>query len=465
MAYGWWDAFGDIGAAIIKRNTTRGDMKRGEGLIADALEKNRMLNEANNQMTGVQDQLGYFNKGMDLNKRWESGLAKGLKDTDAEMQDIIKESTAWRNDANQKGYTVPGQDVSLANYQSWIDNKYSDLVKPIAEKHGKYLPDVSQHLPPNFANRDAGATERPDFNVNGSITGMMAAIKKAQAELNDPVNLQMALTKLNLSPEAMQKLAPAWEAYRKSNTDQQAIDLLATMMDPNATPDAKVAASVKYGQIYGNNSGLELQSKLAPKTSIAAEDTGSRINYVATQQPGALGVGGTSAKVIRSTQKEVSPTSEAQMNLQRSFHEDDKVLNWAKFNRDTNAINRTVTDEDGAVYGITGAGEMRKLGSISTFSKEDQSRVRSLQSRADNALKLYKAAVNQYDPEVVTPGMQQAMDDYNSAMNELDSIFNKGKNGQSGGQQQSGKSLTAQEKARLNQKYTDEQLRQAGYSW
>lgn len=163
--------------------------------------------------------------------------------------------------------------------------------------------------------------------------------------------------------------------------------------------------------------------KLGAKDFRTIQEDGDNVIYAMTPD-------GQMTEIHRS-KPGLTPGQREQFALQK----DSAALNWARFNRDANAINRTMTDEGGTVYGITGSGEMRKLGNISTFSKEDQSRVRAAQSKMANAIQLYKASADAYDSNKVTPGMKRALDDYNSAAAELDAVFMKGRGKQGQGPQ------------------------------
>lgn len=337
------------------------EMDKGTGFLTGLMNKSKEIANANNQFNTIQDEMQYVNGLKDLNKKWAGYDAAGVAAGDQQRKDIIAKSKALRESAAAKGYLLPGQDVSYDSIQNWIDNRYNTLIDPVIKRLAAAGVDVSQYA--KLAAPDANTGQalgagvgqalgtsvapalgasvgqtlntgvsqapQPNFDVDASITGISNAIKQAQVQNNDPLTTLTGLQKLHLSDAAMQKLAPIANAYAKSNTDNQAIEIAAQLVTER-DPVKRVILGQKLNQLYGNKYGEQLAKDLVQKKGMSTVNTNDKVNYVQTTGTNAYGYGDPSVDVIGSFNMGISPTNEKQFALQeKTLSQNDKQF-WAR---------------------------------------------------------------------------------------------------------------------------------------
>ncbi|QDR80242.1 hypothetical protein [Sporomusa termitida] len=404
--------------------------------IAEQAANAQKASEAQGLFGNFQKKYGYLNEYEGLKKGYE---APGL--TDEQRAEIVDKSKNLRQRALADGVELPGEELNYNDMRISNDDFARSNIGQIAsqmEKTGLYGPALARFQADQVSDmgRDAGASPRPELQpVQGLLSSIDGLINEQVRKYSDPKQREAAnaafIAKHSFSPEQAKRVETMLQPRVTDAKTKRNAQLLRTLYNPFAADEDKIQAAQEYYQV----NGLKLDGileKLAPGYKTFTEDTGANINTVSLKTPNALGIGSYEAGVPRTTQKEIPPGTQAQMNLQGKIHEDNNALNWARFRQDANGIKQIITGDDGTVYGISNSGDVKSLANISTFSKEDAARVRALQTRMNNAIQFYKASQHSYDAEAETPGMKQAMDDYNKAAAELDAIFTKGQGGQQG---------------------------------
>jgi hypothetical protein len=368
-----------------------------------------------------------------LKKNYEDLAASGA--TAEQLAPIANKATALRQSSLANGIDLPGADINYNDTRISDDNFARSNIDQLTSQMGKtglFGSALGQIQPAQTSNTglDAGATPRPEQQpVQGLLSSVGDLINEQANRYSDPNQIKAAnaafLAKNSFSPEQAAKAATMLqprETDAKTKTNAQLINVI---YNPNVNDADKLQAVQQYYELNGMDSG-KILAQLAPKNSLAQEDTGATINYVSTQQPNAFGIGAPSANVIRSTSKEIAPGTRAQMSQRDKEFAANQDLNWAKFNQDANSIKHYVTTDTGDVIGFTGDGQSRTLAHTSSFSKQDQVKIKALQNNMASALQLYKTSADPYNPTAETPGMQRAMVSYNTAKGQLDSMLGVG---------------------------------------
>ena len=413
-------ALGQKFGADQQKQRTDSEVDKGVGLLAGLSNKSKEITNANNQVADIQEQLKYINGIKGLNKEWADIDAVGTAEGDAARQDIIQRSNALRQMAQQKGYNLPGQDVPLGNIQGWTDNEYNARIAPTIQRLAAAGVDLSQFARPSDMGRDAGATAQPTFDVNASISGISNAVKQALAQVNDPLTTVTGLQKLHLSDAAMQRLAPIASTYTKSNNDQQAIKLAAIMIDPNASPQQKTEAAIQYNQLYGNNSGTDLLTGLAPQRKAVQWNNGGQQGVDVVTMPSTLGTGGAGVTNLQTRDNTLNPGQVQQgQEFTANLNQNNQHF-WANLNLQAQKLQNDITNDAARIQ------LAQKNGALSGFS----TLLTDLRGRAGNALRGAQEAISahkmdmNYKPENDST-VQNYMKDYQAFSQQADVISNQ----------------------------------------
>lgn len=389
----------------------------------------------------VQGVYGSFDKKYNYLKQYEA-IKKKYKDhkelgwDDKQLDPFVVESRDLRQKALDDGVELPGEELSYNDMRISNDDFARSNIGQIASQmettglYGPALARIQADLSPGI-----GAGVRPEL-PQGLLSSIKGLVDDQVAKYADPRQREADnatfLAKHSFSPEVAKRVETMLQPRVTDAKTKRNAQLIRTLYNPFAADEEKIQAALEYYQV--NNLPLDetLLRRLAPGRKTAELNLGDRVEMVEVQGANELGFGDPKAKTFLTRNKGFAPGDRERLDLQGKIHEDNNALNWAKFRQDANGIKQIITGDDGTVYGISNSGDVKSLANVSTFSKEDAARVRALQTRMNNAIQFYKASQHSYDAETETPGMKQALDDYNKAAAELDAIFTKGRGGQQG---------------------------------
>lgn len=418
------------------------EVDKGISYIAELQSKNKGIADAGNQLASTQDWLRYAQENQNLNKQWADLDAAGVAADDPRRQEIIRRSNSTRQLAQAKGYSIPGQDVSYDNVQGWIDNEANNRFSPIIQKLASYGIDANQYARPSDMGRDAGATERPAFDVNTGMTGLSNVIKQAQAQANDPIATLAGLAKLNLSNEAMQRVTPIANALMKGISDQEASDLTSQLVTEQ-DPQKRIILGHKLNQKLGNNSGFELLKDMQPQNKQSLVNTGGRQRLINVQSPGAYGLGDITANEVASFDNSVTPDSAASLAERRREFD-------ANYNKPSIA-----QGQDGSILMIQPDGTIRNLGNYAApKNKNDMKTILDIVEQEEKSYATW-AEANKFNKNASYPRQQQLEDAQQIRDQVLGALTGKS------GQGSLNKLITkygASEVEKLRQQYGDQQV-------
>ncbi|SCM82408.1 hypothetical protein KL86SPO_50179 [uncultured Sporomusa sp.] len=226
MAYGWWDAFGDIGTAIINRNTMRGDTKKGLAYFKELGEREKALNQFGQEAANTQRWNDYNQKYLGIKNRYEAAI------TDEERNKIAAESHSFRDQATAAGINLMGEDLSANDMRVGLFDEGQKRVAGLTQglSNAGYK-QAGLFAPQSDMGRDAGATAQPaSFDFGNSMTGINNLIGQERGLFQDPNALKLKMltdiTKMDLSPGAMAKISPLVDSHIDSQKQSQLKDLI-----------------------------------------------------------------------------------------------------------------------------------------------------------------------------------------------------------------------------------------------
>lgn len=462
--YGWANALADVLSTAITKNAQDKQYQQGLDYISQQEAQNKALSAAQQDYAKTQDWYAQANKIVNLNKDWANYQAQGLDNNDPQMQKIIADSKAIRQYGQQKGYNLPDQDVPYGNIQGFIDNEGNTRIAKLADlmKKSGYA-DAGQFVRPSDMGHDVGPTQAPTYNLDTSLQGMGDYIKQLQADNNSPLSFMTGMAKLKISPEVMQKLTPLYNAYMKSNNDQEAIALLGQYQtEPDPVKKAQIIQ--QYYNLIGKD-GLGVLKDLTPQQKAVQWNNGGQQGIDMVTTPSILGTGGAGVTNLQTRDNTLNPGQVlGGQEFIAKMSQDDKHF-YATFNLQAQKLQNNMANDAARIQ------LAQKNSSLSGFG----TLLSDLRGRASNALRGAQEVIAahknnfeaNYNPQNDSE-VQRYMQDYQAYSKQADTISNQlgaamGLN--IDGQQQSGKAITVQEKAALNNKYTDDQLRAAGYTW
>lgn len=463
-------AIGTLIGTLLGRNYAekqlQGDIDKGTDYINQEATNYANTLSAMQANQKAQEELALKQKFLETSKQWADYDAAGVASNDPRRQQIIDDSQKWRKTAEARGIALPGQDVDYNTARTMFDTSGRDTIKKLSDAYVKAgYADAAKYAPVSDMGHDAGAnnTQQP-FDLGASLNGIDKYAQLAQAKYADPgrykTNLLSGLNSLGIGESAMQKLAPLYESTVKNSYDQRGVELIG-QYQTETDPMKKAQIVQLYNSLYGGKVDLK---DLAPKTGMATADTGDQIDFVKTTQPNAYGMGDTSANVIGSINKGINPGTKEQLNLQeRTLAQNDKHF-YANFGLQQQKLqNDTIND----AARIQQAQKNSSLSGYGTLLSDLRGRAGNSLRAAQDIIAAHKNDYDKYNPQD-DPEVQKHMQNYQAFSQQADSISNQLGSAMGlniGGRQQNGKTITEQEKSVLNNKYTDEQLRQAGYTW
>ncbi|CQR74171.1 hypothetical protein SOV_22980 [Sporomusa ovata DSM 2662] len=360
--YGWANALADVLSTAITKNAQDKQYQQGLDYISQQEAQNKALVAAQQDYTKTQDWYAQANKILSLNKDWANYQAQGLDNNDPRMQKIITDSQAVRQYGQQKGYNLPGQDVPYGNIQGFIDLEGNARIAKIADQMKKSgYAAAGQFVRPSDMGHDVGPTQAPTYNLDTSLTGLGDYIKQSQAENNSPLSLMTGMAKLNISPEVMQKLAPLYNAYMKSNNDQEAIALLGQYQtEPDPVKKAQIIQ--QYYNLIGKD-GLGFLKDLTPQQKAVQWNNGGQQGIDVVTMPSQLGTGGAGVTNLQNRNNTFTPGQVLQgqisrENLGEKKREFDTTTSqndshfWATYNKPSITQGQKSKDQIGTIMKI-----------------------------------------------------------------------------------------------------------------
>jgi len=425
----WASVWERLGANLGKIQEDKRQYNDASKFLTDYKAKTEAANQLQSDYDRSQREADFANKYLSLKKNWDDNSAGGTL-SDELKQSIINHSRALRHEATANGYNLLGEDTdyNTARIKNYDDQ--NSRIAQIAAGLGKMNIDASKFLPQSDMGHDAGASQRPTYDPNTSFSGLGKLVNQQYGKYNDPATYKAAAADYyashDMSPDALKRIAPLLQAQQDELNNSKSIQLIAQIQNTK-DPTEKAALTQQYYDLKGKD-GLGIIQGFTPQHKTAEVNRGNVVEVVDVQTPGVLSGGQTTVTTPYSKPMEIPPGTQAQLNLQEKTQADNSALNWARLANDANSIKHYMTTDSGDVIGFSGDGQAHRLANVSSFSKSDQMKIKALQNNMTSALQLYKASANQYDPTAVTPGMQQAMDNYNSSKSQLDSMLglNKG---------------------------------------
>lgn len=194
----------------------QGEVNKGLDYIKGLEEQHKTVGLLSQDLAAEQTWYNTNNQYLGIKKEWDDLNAAGQL-TPEKQQELISRSHAARNTAQGLGITLPGEELDYNAMRLGLDADSKTRMAGLGSRFANAgYASAAQFMPQSDPARDAGATQPQAFDFNASMSGLGGMVNETKGLFADPNALRLKMltdiTKMNLSPAAMEKISPVVES-------------------------------------------------------------------------------------------------------------------------------------------------------------------------------------------------------------------------------------------------------------
>lgn len=221
------DMWGNFGQGLFQgwqANQQQKEVDRGLNKIDEFKARKQTADQLGQAVAAEQTWYNTNNQYLGIKKEWDDLNAAGQL-TPEKQQELTARSHAARNAAQGLGITLPGEELDYNAMRLGLDADSRTRMAGLGSRftNAGYA-GAAQFMPQSDMGHDAGASQQPAaFNFGSSMSGLGGLLNQTNTLFADPNALRNELTteitRMHLSPGAMEKINPVIESTL--NTEKQ----------------------------------------------------------------------------------------------------------------------------------------------------------------------------------------------------------------------------------------------------